>query len=53
MVGGMGLAKYFSPAAAAHMEGRELVFGIAVVTIVLLSFYVGKRLARAEGGVGT
>lgn len=53
MVGTMGLAKYFSPAAAAHMEGRELIFGIAVVAIILLSFYIGKRLARAADEVGT
>ena len=53
MVGTMGLAKYFSPVAAAHMEGRELIFGIAVVVIVLLSYCIGKRMARTAGEAGT
>ena len=51
LVGTVGLARQLSPSVAAHTEGRELIFGIAVVAIVIFSFLLGKRLARVEGRI--
>ena len=44
-IGVLGTAKYLSPAIAAHLEGRESVFGLAVVVVVALSFYIAINLS--------
>jgi len=45
MIGVLGAAKYLSPAIAARLEGRELVFGLAVIAVVALSFYIAINLS--------
>lgn len=52
LVATVGLARHVSPSMAAHLEGRELMLGIAVVMIVVLSFLLGKRLARVDNRIG-
>ncbi|HUP06205.1 MAG TPA: nickel transporter [Caldimonas sp.] len=47
LTAGLALATRFMPAAQVWAEGKELWFGGAVVGIVLASFLVGQRLARA------
>jgi len=39
----LGIAKYLSPAVAAHTEGRELLLGAGVVTVLAFSFYLSMR----------
>lgn len=45
LVGAFGIAKYFFPVVAQRSEGRELMFGLVVVSVVALSFLVAVRLA--------
>jgi high-affinity nickel-transport protein len=52
-VGVFTLAKLAVPAVDAWAEGRELVFGAAVVAAVLVAFWLGMHVARrGERGVG-
>jgi len=46
-VAGFGMAKYLSPAVEAWSEGSELLFGLAVIGAVVVSFVVAMRLAAA------
>lgn len=46
LVATFGLARLFSPAIEAWSEGRELVFGLLLVSIVGLSFFMALRLTR-------
>lgn len=53
-VGGVSLlvallacARLLSPAISAWSDGKELAFGAAVLAVVLASFLLGRRLARA------
>lgn len=43
---GFGIAKYFSPALDARMEGTELAVGLAIVAVIAASFALSLRLAR-------
>ena len=47
----LGAARLAAPAFAAWSEGRELVFGAAVIGIVAASFVAGRALAR-RGSTG-
>lgn len=46
LVAAFGLAKLASPAIDAWSEGKELAFGLALVTIVACSFVLALRLTR-------
>lgn len=45
-VAALGAAKYLSPAVAAWSEGRELVFGGALLAMIAVSYLATRRLAR-------
>ncbi|MFO1394104.1 MAG: nickel transporter [Steroidobacteraceae bacterium] len=45
LVAGIGVGRIAAPGFAQWTEGRELVFGAAVVVVVVLSFAVGRGLA--------
>jgi nickel/cobalt transporter (NiCoT) family protein len=51
-VAGFGLAKYLSPAVEAWSEGSELLFGLAVIAVVLSSFIVAARLSGPRLSAG-
>ena len=51
LVGSYGIARMLSPAAAHYAQGRELLFGLAVVAVVLLSFLAALALSRPARGV--
>ena len=44
LVAGVGIARWWSPAAEGWSEGRELGFGVAVVGLVGVSYLVARRL---------
>jgi high-affinity nickel-transport protein len=46
LVAGFGVAKLLSPAVDAWGEGKELIFGFALVAIIALSFVAAVRLTR-------
>lgn len=46
LIAGFALAKMTSPAIDGWSDGKELIFGSAVVVIVLVSYLLGKRLAQ-------
>jgi high-affinity nickel-transport protein len=46
MVAFFGIAKFVSPEVGAWSDGKELVFGLALVTIIALSFLFAVRLTR-------
>ena len=46
LVAFFGIAKFVSPAVVAWSDGKELVFGFALVAIILLSFMFAVRLTR-------
>lgn len=46
LVGGLGAARFLSPAVDAWSEGKELTFGLAVIAVVALSFLLAVHLAR-------
>ena len=46
LVAGFGVAKLLSPAVDAWSEGKELVFGFALVAIIAISFVAAVRLTR-------
>jgi len=46
LVAGFGMAKYFSPEVGAWSEGKEMVMGLTIVAVVVLSFLLAMRLAR-------
>lgn len=46
-VAGFGMAKYLSPVLDAWSEGSELLFGLAVIVAIVVSFVVSMRLAAA------
>ncbi len=52
MIALLGVAKHFSPAVAARTEGRELLVGIVVVSLLAISFYLSTRRARPVRGGG-
>jgi len=52
-VGGMGIARFASPAFEQWGEGKELAFGVAVVLTVALAFAAGLALARSEQGTAS
>lgn len=45
-IAGLGMAKYFAPAASALFEGRSLPTGVGLVVILLGSFALALRLSR-------
>lgn len=47
LVASFGIAKQLSPLVDTWSDGKELAFGALVVTVVLASFLMGQRLARA------
>ncbi|HYO26814.1 MAG TPA: nickel transporter [Azonexus sp.] len=46
LVAGFGVAKLLSPAVDAWSEGKELIFGFALVAIIAISFVAAVRLTR-------
>ncbi len=46
LVAGFGVAKLLSPAVDAWSEGKELIFGFALVGIIAISFVAAIRLTR-------
>jgi high-affinity nickel-transport protein len=46
LVAGFGVAKLLSPAVDAWSEGKELLFGFALVAIIAISFVAAVRLTR-------
>lgn len=50
MIALFGVAKYLSPAVAAHTEGRELLVATAIIIILGISFYWSMRRARVLSG---
>jgi nickel/cobalt transporter (NiCoT) family protein len=48
LIAAFGAAKYFFPKLAASVEGQQLIFGLAVVGVVALSFVVALRLASPK-----
>jgi high-affinity nickel-transport protein len=52
-IGVLGAAKYLSPAIAARLEGQESVFGLWVIVVVALSFYIAIILSRDRDGIGS
>jgi len=46
LVAGFGVAKLLSPAVDAWSEGKELIFGFALVAIIAISFVAAIRLTR-------
>ena len=48
LIGGFALAKMTLPAVSGWADGKELVFGGAVIAVVLLSYLIGKRLAHSR-----
>ncbi len=46
LVGLFGLAKLLSPAIDAWSEGKELLFGLALVVVIAFSFVLALRLVR-------
>jgi high-affinity nickel-transport protein len=46
LVAAFGAAKLALPALSAWTDGKELVFGLAVVALILASFLVARALAR-------
>ena len=46
LVAGFGVAKLLSPAVDAWSEGKELMFGFALVAIIAISFVAAVRLTR-------
>jgi high-affinity nickel-transport protein len=46
LVAGFGVARYFSPRVAAWSEGREILLGLALVSVVASSFLLARLLAR-------
>ena len=46
LVAAFGAAKCLSPAVETWSEGRELIFGFALVTVIAISFLVALRLTR-------
>ena len=49
LVAAYGLARLLSPRIEAWGEGKELLLGAVVVTVMAASFVVGLRLARIQG----
>jgi high-affinity nickel-transport protein len=45
-VAALAIAERYSAALAAWAEGRELVFGLAVIGVVAIAFLLGRSLAR-------
>jgi len=45
-VAAFGAAKLLSPAVDAWSEGKELIFGFALVAVIALSFIAAVRLTR-------
>jgi nickel/cobalt transporter (NiCoT) family protein len=52
MVALLGIAKHFSPAVAARTEGRELLIGVIVVSVLAISFYWSMRRVRPVSSQG-
>ncbi len=48
LVAGFGVAKLLSPAVDAWSEGKELIFGFALVAIIGISFVAAIRLTRQQ-----
>jgi high-affinity nickel-transport protein len=46
LVAAFGVARLLSPAVDAWSEGKELLFGFALVAIITLSFIAAVRLTR-------
>lgn len=46
LVAGFGVARLLSPAVDAWSEGKELIFGFALVAIIAISFVAAVRLVR-------
>jgi high-affinity nickel-transport protein len=46
LVAAFGAAKYFSPAANAWSDGREMMLGFVVIGVVTGSFLLALRLSR-------
>jgi len=53
LIAGLGIGKYFSPAIAAQTEGRELLFGSAIIAMVAIGFYIAIRLSRTESEINS
>ena len=51
LVASFGAAKLLSPAVDAWSEGKELMFGIALVSIIAVSFLVAVRLTQRPASV--
>ncbi len=51
LVAGFGVAKLLSPAVNAWSEGKELIFGFALVAIIATSFIAAVRLTRQPATV--
>ena len=51
LVAAFGLARLALPMVDAWSEGKELVFGLLVITLVLTSFFVARALARRPQAV--
>ncbi len=51
LVGLLGVTEYFLPSFAAYTEGRGLLFGLAVVAAVAVSFALALRLSAAKPAV--
>lgn len=53
LIGALGLAKYLSPTLAAHTEGHALLFGLAVIAVITLSFYLATRWSRPQTSINS
>lgn len=51
LVAAFGAAKLLSPAVDAWSEGKELLFGMALVTIIAVSFLAAVRLTRRPASI--
>lgn len=48
LVAAWSLARMFAPALDAWVEGKALLFGMAVIAVIFSSFLLGLRLARGQ-----
>ncbi len=47
LVAGLGAARYFSPTVDAWSDGKGIVFGVAIIAVIAVSFILALWLARS------
>jgi high-affinity nickel-transport protein len=46
LVAGLGLARLLLPAVDAWTEGKELLFGLVVVLLIVSAYFLARAMAR-------